>query len=405
MSDNKNIDFDKIVDRRGTDCTKWDSRPEIPEGADYPIGDDLLPMWIADMDFESAPEITRALVERASHGVFGYTDVPDSCYQAIINWEARRHGWRVRREWIRFTPGAVAAAHMAVQALCQPGDRVIVQPPVYYPFFRTALNNGMRLSRAPLSLRDGRYEMDLEAFERCAADPRVTLFILCSPHNPVGRVWSREELEQIGEICLRHGVRVFADELHCDLIMPGHGPHTPFASINDALRENSITVIAPSKTFNLAGLQATVVITPDPELRRRFDNVLSRNSISRPNLFAVTAMEAAYSHGERWLDEALVYIQDNYDFLVRRMGENLPSVKVLPLEGTYLAWMDFRAVEPDPRKLQRWMLTQARVWLDEGYVFGKEGEGFERIVLACPRSRVQEAVDRMTAALPVGGTA
>ena len=389
-------DFDKVIERRGTNCSKWDGDPGTIDGVDYPVGSPLQ-LWIADMDFEAAPEITKALAERVRHGVFGYPIVPDSCYDAIIRWVERRHGWRIEREWIRFTPGAVPGAHMAVQAFCQPGDKVIVQTPVYYPFFRTVTDNGCHLAANPLRLTKGRYEMDFEDLERKAADPRASLLILCSPHNPVGRVWRREELARVGDICARHHVRVVADELHCDIIMPPHR-HTPFASVNDVCRDISLTVIAPSKTFNLAGLEATVIVAPDDETRQRFDNVLSRNSITRPNLFAITALEAGYAHGEAWLDELLVYLKGNYDFLVESMRERLPQVKVTPLEGTYLAWMDFRALESDPAKLQRRMLTEAEVWLDEGWVFGPEGAGFERVVLACPRSILREAADRIVKA-------
>ena len=393
-------DFDKVIERRGTSCSKWDGDPRAIDGVDYPVGSPL-PLWVADMDFEAAPEITRALVERAKHGVFGYPIVPDSCYDAIIAWMERRHGWRVQREWIHFTPGAVPAAHMAVQAFCQPGDKVVIQTPVYYPFYRTVENNGCHVLANPLRLTGDRYEMDFEDLERKAADPRTTLLILCSPHNPVGRVWSREELERVGEICARHRVRVVADELHCDIVMPGH-KHAPFATLNEACRDLSMTTIAPSKTFNLAGLEATVVITPGDEMRQRFDNVMARNSITRPNLFAITGMEAAYAHGEAWVDELLVYLKGNYDFLVEAMREGLPQVRVMPMEGTYLAWMDFRALESDPMKLQRKMLTEANVWLDEGWIFGPEGAGFERIVLACPRSILKDAVDRMIRAFGRG---
>lgn len=388
-------DFDKVVDRHGTSCTKWDADPAVSiEGVNYPLPKDLLPMWIADMDFEVAPDITDALLKRVQHGVFGYTDVPDSCYEAIINWEERRHGWRVKKEWISFTPGAVTAAHVAVQAISQVGDRVIIQPPVYYPFYRTVSNSGAQRSLNSLILNGNHYEIDFDDFERRASDPRASSFILCSPHNPVGRVWTKEELTRIGEICLKHHVRIISDELHDDIIMPGQ-KHTPIASISNDLAENSVTIIAPSKTFNLAGLEATVVITPNAGLRRRFDNVLMSVSLTRPNLFAITAMEAAYSKGDKWLDEAVAYIKGNYDFLVKSMGEKLPKVRVMPLEGTYLAWMDFRAIEPDARKLQKRMLTEAKLWLDEGWVFGPEGEGFERICLASPRSTVQEAVERI----------
>ncbi|MBR6025949.1 MAG: aminotransferase class I/II-fold pyridoxal phosphate-dependent enzyme, partial [Firmicutes bacterium] len=266
--------------------------------------------------------------------------------------------------------------------------------PIYYPFYRTVLNNGAQLSFSPLKLNGEHYEIDFADFERCAADPRTSLFMLCSPHNPVGRVWTRNELTQLGEICLRNHVRVFSDELHCDIVMPGN-KHVPFASIDTHFSDNSITAVAPSKTFNIAGLQATVIVAPDQELRQRFDNVLARNSISNPNLFAITAMEAAYANGEKWVDEMNAYIKGNYDFLVSALAKQLPKVKVMPMEGTYLAWLDFRAVEPDKKKLQQRMLTGAKVWLDEGWLFGPEGSGFERIVLACPRETLKEAVSRM----------
>ena len=391
-------DFDKVIDRRGTSCSKWDADPNktIP-GVEYPVDRDVLPVWVADMDFEVAPEITEALAERVRHGIFGYTKVPDACYDAIIAWQERRHGWRIKREWITFTPGAVSAAHMAMQAYCQVGDNAIIQPPVYYPFYRTVHNNGGLLSCSCLRRSGSRYEMDLDDFERRAAEARTTIFILCSPHNPVGRVWREEELERVGEICMRHGVRVFADELHCDIVMPGYR-HIPFAGLNPEFAAHSITVISPSKTFNLAGLQATAAIIPDPEMRRRFENVKARNSLSDPNLFAITAMEVAYSRGDKWLDEVLAYIKGNYDFLVEYMGKKLPKVKVMPLEGTYLAWMDFSAMESDERALQKRMLTRGKVWLDEGWIFGEGGAGFERIVLACPRSTLREAVDRMARA-------
>ena len=391
-------DFDKVIDRRGTSCSKWDADPNktIP-GVEYPVDRDVLPVWVADMDFEVAPEITEALAERVRHGIFGYTKVPDACYDAIIAWQERRHGWRIKREWITFTPGAVSAAHMAMQAYCQVGDNAIIQPPVYYPFYRTVHNNGGLLSCSCLRRSGSRYEMDFDDFERRAAEDRTTIFILCSPHNPIGRVWREEELERVGEICMRHGVRVFADELHCDIVMPGYR-HVPFAGLNPEFAAHSITVISPSKTFNLAGLQATAAIIPDPEMRRRFENVKARNSLSDPNLFAITAMEAAYSRGDKWLDEVLAYIKGNYDFLVEYMGKKLPKVKVMPLEGTYLAWMDFSAMESDERALQKRMLTRGKVWLDEGWIFGEGGAGFERIVLACPRSILKEAVDRMARA-------
>jgi cystathionine beta-lyase len=398
------FDFDKVTDRRGTDSSKWDGDPRTAQGVDC-LGDtnprELLPLWVADMDFPAAPEIIEALAEKVRHGIYGYSLVPDSCYDAIIAWEEKRCGWRIEKDWILFVPGAVPATHMTVQAFCQPGDQVILQRPVYYPFFRAVFNNGARIVNSPLKRVNDTYEMDFENFALQASDPRTSLFILCSPHNPVGRVWRPEELERVGELCARGDVVVFADELHGDLVMPGHR-HTPFASLNENCRENSITVIAPSKTFNLAGLQATVLIIPNKKIRQRFENILTQNSIPKPNIFAAVAMEAAYTHGEKWLDEVLTYIHGNYEFLVSYLAERLPKVKPFKLEGTYLAWLDFRAIEPDPDKLQKRMLTEAKVWLDEGKIFGPEGAGFERIVLACPRSILKEALDRIIKAFGSG---
>ncbi|MDR1730874.1 MAG: pyridoxal phosphate-dependent aminotransferase [Synergistaceae bacterium] len=386
-------DFDRVIERRNTNSSKWDSVPGADIGVNYPVGE-VLPLWVADMDFRAAPEIVEALSDVVKRGIFGYPIVPESCYDAIVAWMEKRHGWHIERDWILMAPGAVPAAHMAVQAYCQPGDRVLLQRPVYYPFFRTIFNNGGQIANSPLKIAGDSYEIDFGDFERQAANPRTTFFILCNPHNPVGRVWRREELERMGEICAAHDVLVLADELHCDIVMPGY-KHTPFAGISPALRDNSVTVLAPSKTFNLAGLVGTVVVIPNRRLRRRFENILIQNSISRPNMFAIVAMEAAYRHGEKWFDEVLKYIHGNYEFMVSYLKENLPAVKPFRLEGTYLAWLDFRALETNPDKLQKRMLTEAKVWLDEGKIFGPEGNGFERIVLACPRSILQDALDRV----------
>ena len=394
-------DFDKIVNRRGTDSTKWDADPNLfIENIDYKIDkENILPLWIADMDFEVLPEITEALIKRASHGVFGYTEMSDKCYDAIINWEDTRHDFKIKREWLEFTSGAVTAAHVAVQAFTQPGDKVIIQPPVYYPFYRTVSNNGanLLLNNLILNEKTGKYEIDFEDFERKAKDPRTTLFILCSPHNPVCRVWTRGELERLSKICADNNVKVVADELHCDLVMPGF-KHTPIASLNDESLNNTVTIIAPSKTFNIAGIQATVNIIANDDMRQKFNNALMRSSLTRLNLFAMTAMEAAFAHGAKWVDELINYIYKNYEFLVKYAAEKLPKVKVMPLEGTYLAWLDFRAYKLSNYDLQKKMLTEAKLWLDEGYVFGDTASGFERVVLACPRSYIKEAVDRMAKA-------
>ncbi|MBR1417841.1 MAG: pyridoxal phosphate-dependent aminotransferase [Synergistaceae bacterium] len=397
----KAYDFDKIVNRKGTGSTKWDADPNLfIEDLDYKVdAKNILPLWIADMDFEVLPEIKEALIKRAEHGVFGYTEMPDACYDAIINWEARRHNFKIKREWLLFTAGAVTAAHIGVQAFCQPGDKVIIQPPVYYPFYRTVSNNGAQLLLNNLIFNEnsGKYEIDFEDFERKAKDPRASLFILCSPHNPVGRVWTRGELERLAAICAANHVKIISDELHSDLIMPGF-EHLPIASLSETSLNNTVTIIAPSKTFNIAGIQATVNIIPDAEMRQKFENALMRSSLMRLNLFAIEAMQAAYTHGDKWLDEIINYIKGNYDFLVKYMAEKLPKVKVMPLEGTYLAWLDFRAFKLNNYDLQKKMLVDAKLWLDEGYVFGESASGFERVALACPRSYIKEAVDRMAKA-------
>ena len=383
--------FDEIIDRKNTSCLKYDFAAE----RGYPA--DILPFWVADMDFRAPAPVIDALKARADHGIFGYTQVKDDYFAVLENWFRTRHNWAIERRDLIVTPGVVFAVAAAIRTFTNPNDSVLIQPPVYYPFANMIRQNDRTLIDNPLHLRNGHYEIDFEDFERQARDPRTTLFILCSPHNPAGRVWSREDLERLGDICAKNGVRVFADELHCDILMPGY-KHQPFGNVDAVCRENSMTVIAPSKTFNLAGLQATILITPDPRMRLLYENVLARNSIPRPNLFAITGLEAAYRHGERWLDELLVYIKGNYDFLVNDLQERLPQVRVMPLEGTFLAWMDFSALEPDPYVLQKRMLTEANVWLDEGWVFGPEGNGFERLVLACPRSILKEALDRIVRA-------
>ena len=383
--------FDELIDRRGTASIKYDFAAE----RGYPK--DVLPFWVADMDFRAPAPVLDALTRRTAHGIFGYTQVKDDYFAVLENWFRTRHNWAIERRDLIVTPGVVFAVAAAIRTFTNPNDSVLIQPPVYYPFANMIRQNDRTLIDNPLHLRNGHYEIDFEDFERQARDPRTTLFILCSPHNPAGRVWSREDLERLGDICAKNGVRVFADELHCDILMPGY-KHQPFGNVDAVCRENSMTVIAPSKTFNLAGLQATILITPDPRMRLLYENVLARNSIPRPNLFAITGLEAAYRHGERWLDELLVYIKGNYDFLVNDLQERLPQVRVMPLEGTFLAWMDFSALEPDPYVLQKRMLTEANVWLDEGWVFGPEGNGFERLVLACPRSILKEALDRIVRA-------
>jgi cystathionine beta-lyase len=379
--------FDNVINRHNTNSYKWDA-------ADA----ELLPMWVADMDFEVPPPIKDAILIRAEHGIFGYSLPQESYYEAIISWEKRRHGWAIEKEWITFSPGIVPAVNMLVRALAQPGDKVIVQTPVYYPFFNAIINNGCQIEKNSLNFQNKKYLMDFEDLERKVKDPRAKLLILCSPHNPVGRVWTREELVRLGELCVANDVTVISDEIHCDLIFKGH-KHLPFAALDKRFAKNSVTCIAPSKTFNLAGLQTSAVIIPNAKLRGRFSNVLVSDGLRSPNPFGITALEAAYNHGEPWLEQLMDYLSDNVDFLIRFVEERLPMVEVIKPEGTYLVWMDFRKLGLDPDTLEDLMLKKARVWLDEGYIFGRGGEGFERINVACPRSLLKQGLQRIERAV------
>ncbi len=380
-------DFDRIIDRRGTNSYKWD------------LGDpDVLPMWVADMDFEVPEPVLKAVVEKAQQGIYGYSVPGNSYFDAIVNWEKKRHGWEIQREWIVFSPGVVPGINMMVRAFTQPGDKVIVQTPVYYPFFRAIINNGCQIEKNPLKLENGKYHMDFKDLEQKASDPRANILILCSPHNPVGRVWTRDELERLGEICLRNKVLVISDEIHSDLVFKG-SRHTPFALASRGWERNCLTCIAPSKTFNLAGLQTSAIIIQDPLMRRRFLNVLESNLSVIQNIFGITALEAAYTKGEEWLDELLEYLEGNLNFLVEYVRERLPMVEVIRPEGTYLVWMDFRKLGMDSGSLEKFMLEKAKIWLDEGYIFGREGEGIERINIACPRSVLAEGLSRIERAV------
>ena len=372
-------DFDIVVPRRGTNSLKWDSRT------------DLLPLWVADMDFRAPKPVIDAVIDRARHGVYGYAIFPDSYFAAIANWLARRHGWTIQREWITFCPGVVPALNIAVQTFTQPGDKVIVQPPVYYPFFAAIEENGRRCVANNLVYRDGYYSMDFEDLEEQAHDPRVKLLILCSPHNPVGRVWSRKELERLGQICLDNDIMIVSDEIHCDIVCRGK-KHVPIASLSEALAANSITCMSPSKTFNLAGLQTAYAIIPDAKTR---DCFAAANKVHRANVFGLEALIAAYDGGEAWLESMLDYVEGNLQFLRDVVAKRMPKVRVVPLEGTYLAWLDCAQVGLDPGELDRLILEKARVWLDDGPIFGPGGAGFQRINLACPRSILEKALERL----------
>lgn len=382
-------DFDQVIERKHTNSLKWDF-------LESKFGEkDLLPMWVADMDFKAPQPVIEAVMRKAGEGIYGYADRLDPYYEAVTGWMERRHGWKIEREWITYSPGVVSALNWLVRAYAQPGDKVVLQAPVYYPFYSAIENNGCEVLVNELQLENGRYCMDFEDLEKIlSGSSRVRMLILCSPHNPVGRVWTREELAQLGELCLRHGVIVVADEIHGDLVYEGH-QHTPLALLSGELAQNSITCTAPSKTFNLAGLQTANIIIPNRDLRRTYLDILELNGVRRPNIFGITAVEAAYNHGEEWLEQLLKYLKGNLDYLTQFIGANLPQVQVIQPEGTYLVWLDFRAFGLGGKALEQIMLKKARLALDEGYVFGPGGEGFERINIACPRSMLREGLERM----------
>jgi len=393
-------DFDKILPRESTDSIKWEYR-STPKGAikwdatsASKGADRVLPMWVADMDFECAPAIIAAFKARIEHPIFGYTGKSDEYYGAVTNWMKSRHNWDIKPEWISTSPGVVPALAMLIRVFSDKGNAVLVQRPVYYPFMRSIEANGRSVVSNSLVLENGGYHIDFDDLEKKAANPKVTMAILCNPHNPVGRIWRPDELRQIGEILISNGVTVISDEIHCDLIMKGH-TFTPFASISDEFAQNSVTCTAPSKTFNLAGLHNSNLITPNRELKAKVDGEIGASGLFGISPFSAEATIAAYNESGDWLDKALEYIEGNYKFLSNYVSENIPELTVLPLEGTYLAWIDCRKLALDKDQLEDLMLNKAGIYFDEGYIFGEEGEGFERINLACPRSIVEDAAHRI----------
>jgi cystathionine beta-lyase len=393
-------DFDQEIDRRGTHCIKWEF---IIEGDNVTFGDHadskhgrdrLLPMWVADMDFRCAPQVIEALTARAQQGVFGYSRPCDSYFDAVISWIRRRYGWLAERDWIVLTPGVVPAVNMLIQSFVKPGEKVLVQRPVYYPFFDAINNNGAEIVSNSLLYEDGRYSMDFDDLAQKAADPAVTMAILCSPHNPVGRVWTAEELARFGQICHENNVLVVADEIHCDLIYSGE-KFTAFAIAGEDFLQKSIICTAASKSFNLAGLKVSNIIIPDEAMRQKLEATIERHGLYGANAFGLVAVEAAYNYGEEWLAAVMAYVEENYRFMADYIAEHLPRLKIVRPEGTYLVWIDFRALGLDPEARKKMMMEVAKVYLDEGEMFGQEGEGFERFNIACPRSILAEALDRI----------
>jgi putative C-S lyase len=388
-------DFTTPPRREGSGSVKWakmrESNPEVPA--------DIVPLSVADMEFKTAPEITRGLTEFIADLVFGY-DIPmESYYDAIIRWMKRRHGWDIEKDWILLSEGVVPAFFNAVAAFTGPGDGVIIMPPVYRPFFMAVERNGRRIEMNNLVIEDGRYRIDFDDLEKKARNPAVRALLFCSPHNPVGRVWTEEELERVGRICLENGVLIIDDEIHHDLVMPGYR-HRVFASLSEDLAQNTAVLTAPSKTFNIAGLHGSNVIIPNKKLRQRFLEVQCRGAAwPGLNILAYKASEIAYSRCGPWLDELVTVLDANRRLVEDFMKDRIPAVKVFPLEGTYLQWWDCRGLGMEYRELERFMTDEALLYLDEGYIFGECGRGFERINLACPPRVLEAALERLAAAL------
>ncbi len=384
-------DFETIIDRRGTGCLKWDAWSRRGHAADD------LPLWVADMDFKTVPAAMDALVERVQHGVYGYTMATDGYYESVQNWFETRHGWRPEREWFVKTPGVVFALAMAVTAFTQPGDAVVIQPPVYYPFRLMIQDNGRKMATSPLAYENGRYTMDYEGFERTLKESGAKLFILCNPHNPVGRCWSEGELRRIGEICLRHHVLVVADEIHADFARKGFR-HVPYASLGEEFANNAVICTAPSKTFNLAGLQLSNIFIPNPDLRAAFKRTLGRTGYDEPSVFGVTATQACYEHGAEWLDQLKEVLDVNLGVLEAAVGR-MDGVRLVPLESTYLPWLDCSGLGLDDEGIKRLVEQDAKLWLDLGTMFGPEGSGFVRMNLASPTTMVEDACARLEGAV------
>lgn len=377
--------FDNPPSRRHTGSYKWDSTDD----------ESMLPLWVADMDFATCPAIIDALKARVEHGVFGYTKVGDNYYDAVIGWFARRHAFDIKREWMIYTSGVVPAISAVIKALTHPGDKVMVQTPVYNCFFSSIRNNGCTMVSNALVRQGNTYVIDFDDLEEKASDPGVKVMLLCNPHNPACRVWTRDELTRIGEICLRHGVTVVADEIHCELTFAPHA-YTPFASICDDFLLHSVTCSSPSKAFNIAGLQIANIIAADADVRRKIDRAINDNEVCDVNPFGVIATVAAYNEGEEWLKQLLDYVWGNYEYLRDYCAEHLPQYPVFKLEGTYLAWMDCHVLGVPSEQLEEMLKDEAHLWLNAGTMYGQDGKGFMRWNLACPRKTLEEAIRRFS---------
>lgn len=383
--------FDAVIDRSNNYAAKW-SEMDKKYGTN-----DLLPMWVADMDFKAAPCIIDALKERLDQGIYGYTTRPASYNESIVNWVDRRYGWNIKPEWLMFSPGVIPAISMIINEMTNENDKIMIQEPVYSPFNSVVKQNKRELVISPLvKLEDGNYVMDYEDIEEKIKD--VKMFILCNPHNPVGRVWTKEELKKLGDICLKHNVLVISDEIHSDIILKNH-KHTPFGSISEEFAQNSITCMAPTKTFNIAGLQTSQVILPNEKHYKILDDAFIRIDIRRNNSFSLVATEAAYNKGEKWLEDYLDYLEENIDFAINYIKENIPTLKVKKPEGTYLLWVDFSETGLSDEEISKALVEKGKVALNAGESFGIGGRGYQRINLACPKSMVEDGLNRIRKAI------
>jgi cystathionine beta-lyase len=391
-------DFDKIYSRQDTNCAKWDAVKTIFGS------EDVIPMWVADMDLPTARPIVEALETRARHEFYGYTQPGPGLIEAIVERLKRKFNWLIEPEWIVFTPGVVPALNIAVRSLTRPGDEIVLQEPVYYPFFPVVKQNGCQVLTNQLKLSDGHYEIDFADLESKFGprtgmrdtQGRVRAIILCNPHNPIGRLWDKEELRRVGDIVIGSGATVISDEIHCEILFKGYR-HTPFASISKEFEQNCILCMAPSKTFNLAGLQASSIIIPNKNLRDSFNE--ARVGIPGSNIFGLTAMEAAYRYGDEWLEQLLDYLQKNLEFTLKYFAEKIPRITVIKPQATYLLWLDCRGLGLDDMALRSFMRERAKIGLDDGFLFGAGGSGFQRMNIACPRSILEEALHRIEVAV------
>ena len=375
---NTTYNFDELIERRGTNCVKWDDSK-----------DEVLPMWVADMDFRAATPITEALQRRMAHGVFGYAQVPDAYYDAIINWFGRRYNWSIQREEIIYTSGVIPALAAVLKAVTLPGEKVLVQTPVYNCFFSCITNSGTQVVESPLVEEGDTYVVDFDDFEQKASDPKVTAFLLCNPHNPAGRVWTEAELLRMGEICMKHHVTVISDEIHCELIMHGHR-FTPYATLSPQLRSKAVICNSPTKNFNVAGLHIANIIVSDPELRRRIDRVININEVCEVNIFGIEALIAAYNECEDWITQLNAYLYENYRALRAAFEAELPQMRIKKLEGTYLVWLDVRSIHRSSEEIAQYLEREKKVRVNSSQMYCEEG--FLRINIACPRALLMQGV-------------